>query len=63
MSPDGRVQTVTPGSLRAQWFRSHQRGSAGVFAAVPSRREEHTDWLETELSLIERVGETNYIAQ
>lgn len=25
--------------------------------------EEHADWLETELSLIERVGEANHLAQ
>jgi bacterioferritin len=33
------------------------------FASSLLEEEEHADWLETELSLIERVGEANYLAQ
>jgi bacterioferritin len=35
----------------------------GPFAGVLLEEEEQVDWLETELSLIDRVGEANYLAQ
>jgi bacterioferritin len=37
--------------------------SREFFAGSLLEEEEHVDWLETELSLIERVGEANYLAQ
>ena len=38
-------------------------GSRKLFADILDSEEEHIDWLETHLSLIDRVGEQNYLAQ
>ena len=38
-------------------------GSRKLFADIFHSEEEHIDWLETHLSLIDRVGEQNYLAQ
>lgn len=35
--------------------------SRDLFAAILDSEEEHIDWLETQLSLIERIGEANYL--
>jgi bacterioferritin len=37
--------------------------SREFFAGSLLEEEAHVDWLETELSLIDRVGEVNYLAQ
>jgi bacterioferritin len=37
--------------------------SRQLFADILDSEEEHIDWIETQLSLIERVGEQNYLAQ
>ena len=37
--------------------------SRKLFADILESEEEHVDWLETQLSLIERIGEPNYLAQ
>jgi len=37
--------------------------SRKLFADILDSEEEHIDWLETQLSLIERIGEQNYLAQ
>lgn len=38
-------------------------GSRKVFADILYSEEEHIDWLETQIELIGRVGEQNYLAQ
>ncbi|MCC7096788.1 MAG: bacterioferritin [Thermomonas sp.] len=38
-------------------------GSRKIFADILHSEEEHIDWLETQLDLIGRVGEQNYLAQ
>lgn len=35
--------------------------SRDLFAAILSSEEEHVDWLETQLGLMERLGENNYL--
>jgi bacterioferritin len=35
--------------------------SRELFADILESEEEHIDWLETQLSLIERIGEANYL--
>ena len=35
--------------------------SRQLFADILDSEEEHVDWLETQLSLIERIGEPNYL--
>ena len=37
--------------------------SRELFADILDSEEEHIDWLETQLSLIQRIGEANYLAQ
>ena len=37
--------------------------SRKLFADILDSEEEHIDWLATQLSLIERIGEQNYLAQ
>lgn len=37
--------------------------SRQLFASILDSEEEHVDWIETQLSLIERLGEQNYLAQ
>ncbi len=37
--------------------------SRKLFADILESEEEHVDWIETQLSLIERIGEPNYLAQ
>ncbi|MBS0194538.1 MAG: bacterioferritin [Proteobacteria bacterium] len=37
--------------------------SRQLFADILASEEEHIDWIETQLSLIERIGEQNYLAQ
>ena len=37
--------------------------SRQLFADILDSEEEHIDWLETQLSLVERLGEPNYLAQ
>ena len=35
--------------------------SRKLFADILDSEEEHIDWIETQLSLIDRVGEQNYL--
>ena len=37
--------------------------SRGLFAEILDSEEEHIDWIETQLALIERIGLQNYLAQ
>ena len=37
--------------------------SRQLFADILDSEEEHIDWIETQLALIERIGEPNYLAQ
>ena len=37
--------------------------SRKLFADILDSEEEHIDWLETQLSLIQRIGEANYLAK
>ena len=37
--------------------------SRQLFADILDSEEEHIDWIETPLSLVERLGEQNYLAQ
>ena len=37
--------------------------SRQLFADILESEEEHIDWIETQLSLVERIGEANYLAQ
>ena len=37
--------------------------SRQLFADILESEEEHIDWIETQLSLVERLGEQNYLAQ
>jgi bacterioferritin len=50
--------------LKAAIAHSEQVGdyvSRDLFAAILESEEEHIDWLETQLGLIVRLGEPNYL--
>jgi len=38
-------------------------GSRNLFASILASEEEHVDWIETQLALMDRIGEQNYLAQ
>jgi len=38
-------------------------GTRDLLASILSGEEDHADWLESQLTLIEQVGEANYLAQ
>ncbi len=38
-------------------------GTRELLEGILHAEEEHTDWLETQLSLLEQLGEANYLAQ
>lgn len=38
-------------------------GTRGLLEAILASEEEHLDWLETQLSMIEKLGEPAYLAQ
>ena len=51
--------------LREAIAHCEQKGdyvSRQLFADILDSEEEHIDWIETQLSLIDRVGEQNYLA-
>ncbi|MFO0552093.1 MAG: bacterioferritin [Polyangiaceae bacterium] len=39
------------------------RTSEDLLASILAGEEEHVDWIETQLGLIEKLGEANYLAQ
>ena len=43
--------------------KAGDNGSEDLFKKILVSEEEHIDWLETQLSLIQRIGEANYLAQ
>ncbi len=44
-------------------MRLKDNGTREVLAPILSESEEHVDWLETQLGLIETVGIQNYLAE
>jgi bacterioferritin len=47
----------------AKCFELHDNGTRELLEHILEGEEEHADWLETQLGLIEQLGETNYLAQ
>jgi bacterioferritin len=43
--------------------QADDNGTREMLEELLVSEEEHTDWLETQLSLIESIGETNYLTQ
>lgn len=41
----------------------HDHGTRTILERILTAEEEHTDWLEAQLELIEQIGEANYLAQ
>lgn len=41
--------------------KARDYGSRDLFQSILIDEEEHTDWLETQLDLVERLGEQNYL--
>ncbi len=42
---------------------ANDNGSAELFEAILLDEEEHIDWIEAQLTLVEQVGVANYLAQ
>jgi bacterioferritin len=42
---------------------SDDHGTRSVFEEILEGEEAHADWLETQLSLVDQIGDTNYLAQ
>jgi len=42
---------------------AHDNGTRELFEELLTSEEDHIDWLEAQLELIEQVGEQNYLAQ
>ena len=61
---DLRLEQAAVPDLKAAIAHAEQAGdyvSRDLFAAILASEEEHIDWLETQLGLIERLGETAYL--
>ncbi len=61
---DLKLEQMALPDLRAAIGHSEQVGdfvSRNLFREILESEEEHIDWLETQLGLIERVGETQYL--
>lgn len=55
------VERLRPGITMCRAKGDHT--SAGIFEAILAEEEEHVDYLETQLELIDRLGEQLYLAQ
>jgi bacterioferritin len=61
---DLKLELLAVPDLKAAIAHSEQVGdyvSRDLFAAILESEEEHIDWLETQLGLIVRLGEPNYL--
>ena len=61
---DLRLEQAAVPDLKAAIAHAEQAGdyvSRDLFAAILASEEEHIDWLETQLGLIERLGEAAYL--
>lgn len=61
---DLRLEQAASAELKAAIAHCEQIAdyvSRDLFAAILKSEEEHIDWLETQLGLIERLGETAYL--
>ena len=47
----------------AKCFESGDNGTRELLEHILEGEEAHADWLETQLGLIDQLGETNYLAQ
>jgi bacterioferritin len=47
----------------ARCFELGDNGTRELLEEILEGEEEHADWLETQLSLVATLGETNYLAQ
>lgn len=61
---DLKLEHIAHADLKAAIAYSEQVAdyvSRDIFRDILSAEEEHIDWLETQLSLMDRVGEQNYL--
>lgn len=55
------IERLNAGIARA--VEVGDNGTRDLLASILSGEEDHADWLESQLTLIEQVGEANYLAQ
>ncbi len=55
------IERLNAGIARA--VEVGDNGTRDLLASILSGEEDHADWLESQLSLIDQVGEANYLAQ
>ena len=66
LKSDLNVETTNRTDLQAAIELCEQKrdfSSRGIFSSILDDTEEHIDWLETQLSLIERVGKEAYLQE
>ena len=64
LANDLKLEQVAIPALREAVAFSEKAGdfvSRDLFSAILSAEEEHVDWLETQISLLEQVGVQNYV--
>jgi bacterioferritin len=61
---DLKLEMIALPDLKAGIVHAESIGdfvSRDLFASILASEEEHVDWLETQLALMQRLGETNYL--
>ena len=59
----GSVPARTGSTMADCTVAAEDEGTRQLLEGILTSEEEHLDWLETQLDLIKKLGEENYLAQ